>query len=197
MEIRSARKQDAHHIAYLTNLAGEGISEYYWAGLAQEGETPLEVGARRASRDEGGFSYSNTRVCVEGESVLGMIVAYCQPDPYDLGDLSGLPEAMHPLVELESTAPGSWYINAVATYKEHRGQGVARLLLAETEMRARSRGCERMSLIVASENAAARRLYDRLGFEAVRALPVIPWPGASQGGDWILLARAVSVASGA
>lgn len=194
MEIRSARKQDAHHIAILTNLAGEGISEYYWARLAQEGETPFEVGARRASRDEGDFSYSNTRVCVEGEMVLGMIVAYRQPDPDDPGDLSGLPEPMHPLVELESTAPGSWYINAVATYPEHRGRGVARRLLADTEKRARSRGCERMSLIVASENAAARRLYDRLGFAVVRTLPVVPWPGASHGGDWVLLTRAVSVA---
>jgi ribosomal protein S18 acetylase RimI-like enzyme len=194
MEIRSARKQDAHHIAHLTNLAGEGISEYYWANLAQGGETPFEVGARRVSRDEGDFSYSNTRVCVEGESVLGMIVAYRQADPYDRGDLSGLPEALHPLVELESTAPGSWYINAVATYEEYRGRGVARRLLADTEVRARSRGCERMSLIVSSENAAARRLYDRLGFEAVRTLPVIPWPDAPHGGDWILLTRAVSVA---
>ena len=121
-----------------------------------------------------------------------MILSYRQPDPYQTGNLSDYPELVRPLVQLEARAPGSWYVNAVATFEQHRGKGVGRKLMADAEEQARAQGCSLMSLIVASENAGARRLYQRLGFDDAASLPVVPYPGALHGGNWVLMLKRVA-----
>jgi ribosomal protein S18 acetylase RimI-like enzyme len=50
-----------------------------------------------------------------------------------------------------------------------------------------------MSLIVASENAAARRLYVSLGFEDVGALPVVPHPRCPHSGTRILMIKRIDL----
>ena len=189
MEIRKATRESARDLAYLINLAGEGIPEYLWRGMIEGDETAMDVGARRAARDEGGFSYINAKVCVTDDALLGMILSYRQPDPYQTGPLAELPEVVRPLVTLEARAPGSWYVNAIATFEQHRGKGVARELMADAEVLARAAGCSLMSLIVASENAGARRLYRQLGFDDAASLPVVPYPGALHGGSWVLMLK--------
>jgi ribosomal protein S18 acetylase RimI-like enzyme len=191
LEVRNATKENARELAYLINLAGEGIPEYLWKGMIEANESALDVGARRAARAEGSFSYTNARICVEKNVTLGMILSYRQPDPYETGPLSEYPDLVQPLIELEARAPGSWYINAVATYSEHRGKGVARQLMADAEVRARSGGCDLMSLIVVSENAGAIRLYEYLGFRAAGSLPVVPYPGLRHGGKWVLMIKRI------
>ena len=189
MEIRNASREHATDLAYLINLAGEGIPEYLWRSMIDGNETALEVGARRAAREEGGFSYTKARICVEDGALLGMILSYRQPEPYDTGPLDQLPEVVRPLIELEARAPGSWYVNAVATYESHRGRGVGRKLMADAESSASAVGCGTLSLIVASENAGARRLYRALGYADAASLPVVPYPGALHGGDWVLMLK--------
>ena len=144
----------------------------------------------------GGFSYTNTRICVQGDTVLGMLVAYVQPDPYELDDLDDYPEVVRPLAELEAQAPGSYYLNALATYPKHRGKGVATLLLGEARDRATSTGCTQISLIVSSHNSDALKLYTHLGFAEKARLPLVPWPGYNHESDWLLLARAAEPAYG-
>ena len=137
MEITKASRENAGDLAYLINLAGEGIPAYLWQGMVEGDESALEVGARRAARDEGGFSYTNARICVADGALLGMILSYRQPDPYQTGDLSQYPDLVRPLVELEARAPGSWYVNAIATFEQHRGKGAGRKLMADAEVKAR------------------------------------------------------------
>ncbi len=187
--VRDAEEAEARDIAYLLNLAGEGIPEYLWRGGVKGKESPLDVGTRRAAREEGVFSYTRARVCTADNRLVGMVLSYRQPDPYGVGDLSEYPEVVRPLVELEAQAPGSWYINAIATFEGHRGKGVARTLLADVEDRARAKLCDRLSLIVASENPGAKRLYEHIGFKPVTSLPVVPYPGCLHAGDWILMIR--------
>jgi len=189
MAVLDAIKENSKDLAFLLNLAGEGIPAYLWGKMAEGDESPIEVGARRAARGEGSFSYTNARICVEKEHLLGMMVSYKQPDPYELDDLSDYPEVVRPLVQLEAKAPGSWYVNAVATYAEYRGKGVGRLLMQDAEGRARENDCSLMSLIVASENGGAKNLYEHLGYETVAAKPVIPYPGCLHGGDWLLMVK--------
>lgn len=189
MQIRDAVAGDAKDLAFLTDVAGEGLPGYLWRGMAEGGESPLEVGTRRVARGEGNFSYANARVCVDGDAVLGMMLAYRLPDPHDPGPLSGYPEMVRPLLALESLAPGTWYINAVASYEAHRGKGVGRRLIADAEDRARAHGCNRLSLIVASENPRARSLYERSGFAPVATRPVVAYPGGPHGGEWVLMVK--------
>lgn len=189
MHIQAATKADAPDLARLINLAGEGIPEYLWAAMREGKENPLEVGARRAAREDGGFSYRNARVIRRGGHVAGMIIAYRLDDPYDIGNLDDCPEVVRPLIELEARVPGSWYVNAIATDTAYRGQGIAKRLLQEAEARAEENGVSRMSLIVASENLIAKTLYLGLGYDRLASRPVIDCPGALHGGDWELLIK--------
>jgi len=193
MEIRNACKENADELAYLINLAGEGIPAHLWQDMLEENESPLDVGIRRATREEGSFSYTNAMICVENNVVLGMLISYRQPDPYPIEDLPECPELVRPLIKLEAKAPGSWYINAIATYEKHRGKGVASMLLAEAETLAKSNSCKSLSLIVASENEAAHRLYKHLGFKTRACLPVIPYPGCLHQANWVLMTRDLSL----
>ncbi|WP_223669620.1 GNAT family N-acetyltransferase [Kangiella shandongensis] len=192
MQIENAYPKDASELAYLINLAGEGIPEYLWSGMAEGAEPPLEIGAQRAAREEGGFSYKNARVIRDKSGLLGMIISYQLDDPYILDDIDDYPEIVKPLVKLESKAPGSWYINAVATKENHRGKGIAKALLSEAESKAKAQGVKQMSLIVASENTVARKLYTKLGYQTTTSLPVVDYPGAIHGGDWELMIKQLS-----
>ena len=51
---------------------------------------------------------------------------------------------------------------------EGRGTGIGGALLAELERRATERGAEAMMLEVRADNAPARALYDRRGYEVLR-----------------------------
>ena len=189
MEVRKAQKENCRDLAFLINLAGEGIPAFLWEGMIEANESALDVGAMRAAREEGGFSYTNARICVENDSVQGMVIAYRQPDSIPIGDLSQFPGVVRPLIELEAQAPGSWYINAIAVYEEYRGKGIARKLMECSEEQARSERCDSMSLIVASENSNAKKLYEYLGFISIASLPVISYPGCLHGGDWVLMTK--------
>lgn len=192
MEITPARKDNAEDLAYLINLAGEGIPEYLWAQMADGQQRPLEVGTQRAAREEGGFSYTNARVIEGDEGVAGMIIAYQLEDPYRVGNLEEYPAVVRPLVTLESTVPGSWYINAVATRESQRGKGVATQLLKEAEAIALANGVKDISLIVASENTTAKQLYIKLGYRVTASLPVVDYPGCMHGGAWELMVKPLS-----
>ena len=189
MNIQNASVENAADLAYLINLAGEGIPRYLWSSMAEEGQDPMDVGEARASREEGGFSYKNARVCVAQPGVQGMVISYRQPDVYSTEDIEDYPEVVRPLVLLEAQAPGSWYINAIATFERYQGRGIAQMLLNEAEEKAVSEGVFEMSLIVASENTRAKGLYDYLGYEAISSLPVIMYPGCLHGGDWVLMTK--------
>lgn len=193
MLISPANKADAKDLAYLINQAGEGIPEYLWSSTCEDGEQPLDVGVRRASREDGGFSYKNARVIHQENQVAGMIISYPLDDPYVVGDLDEYPKVVRPLIELEMLAPGSWYINALATYDRFRRQGIAKELMVEAEWLAQRQKVQTMSVIVASENPVAKRLYLSLGYTIEASRPVQNYPTAMHGGDWELLIKPLVV----
>jgi hypothetical protein len=122
--LRPARKEEARALAQLIDIAGEGFGTYLWSQAAGPGESALDVGMRRAQRDEGGFSYKNAVVAESGGKIAGLLLGYRLADPYDTGDLDRLPPLVRPLVELESIAPASWYVNALAAFPEFRNKGL-------------------------------------------------------------------------
>jgi ribosomal protein S18 acetylase RimI-like enzyme len=58
-------------------------------------------------------------------------------------------------------------IHDLAVVPAWRGKGVGRSLLAAAEARARDRGCCKLTLEVQEDNAPARMLYERFGFQDV------------------------------
>jgi len=189
--IRSARKSDAAALAILVDIAGEGMPSYMWSRMREPGQSAFEVGRARASREEGAFSWRNAQVAeIDGE-VAACLVDYRLDDPYDTGDLSKLPDVVRPLIALEAKAPGSWYVNVLATFPEFRGRGIGARLLALAEERGRAQGARSASIIVASENTGAVRLYARTGYAEVARAPVVEFPGCAHGGDWVLMVKPI------
>jgi ribosomal protein S18 acetylase RimI-like enzyme len=56
-------------------------------------------------------------------------------------------------------------IHDLAVLPQHQGKGVGPALLAAVEDHARRRGCCKITLEVQDDNARARRIYRRVGFE--------------------------------
>lgn len=186
---RPGRKEDARELAQLIDIAGEGFGTYLWMQAAGPGESALDVGMRRAQREEGGFSYRNATIAEIDGKTAGLLLGYRLADPYDTGDLNALPALVRPLVELESIAPASWYVNALAAFPKYRNKGLGTLLLAEAERIARRTKAPSLSLIVADQNEGAKRLYLRCGYRETARRLLVPFPGLGHGGDWVLMMK--------
>ena len=187
--IRPATLGDAHALAELANMAGEGLPLYVWTKMVQPGEDPWAIGRARAEREEGSFSYRNAAVIESDGHVVACLIGYPIPDTPKAIDKGAMPAMFVPLQELENLAPGTWYVNVLATSPKWRGKGVGTALLKNAEKRAAAAGVQGLSVIVADNNTGARRLYERSGYREIADRPMVKedWPGL--GSRWVLLAK--------
>ena len=170
---RPARREDCAKIAALYSIASDGVANYIRRKLAGPGKEPLEVGERRYAREDTAFTYKSCVLAERDGEVIGMLAAF----PMEPGPAAGEPDedvdpVLAPYGELER--PGSFYVCAMAVFPEHRGRGVGTRMLELAWEQARERGLEELSLIVFEQNAGAKRLYERHGFEEVDRRPVVP-----------------------
>jgi ribosomal protein S18 acetylase RimI-like enzyme len=191
--IRTASKADASEMVALIDCAGYGMPMWVWQGMKTDEASALEVGRKRAMRDEGSFSYRNAHILEDMGQVMGMLIGYPIGEPYDTGDLEKTPEAFRPMVELEAQVPGSWYVNVVAVHAEYRGKGLGSRLLGHAEYLARQTRNGTMSIIFESRNLNAYRLYERLGYREAARRPRFPFLGDATGSEeWVLMKKLVS-----
>lgn len=185
---RLATEEDAPQLAELVNFAGEGLPLHVWTGLAQQAEDPWEIGRARQARKA---REGEIIVVDHGTGAVAGLTGYAiGSEPQPVGD--DTPALFHPLQELENLALGSWYINVLACYPAARGKGIGSRLLRLAEEIAASEALGRLSVIVASDNAGARRLYERHGFEEVARKPCIKEGWKTPTNKWLLLAKSVS-----
>lgn len=192
-EIRHATPEDAMELARLIDIAGEGLAMYLWSQSASTSQTPLEFGKAKAESSTGGFSYRNAWVWEQNHQIMGMLLAYPLDDPYIVEDIRAFPEVVRPLIELEAEAPGSFYINGLATFPEFRGRGIGRSMLDLAEHKAPEFACSELSLIVASGNQHAISLYHACGYRERASRRIAPFPGSPEGSDrWLLMEKFLS-----
>jgi ribosomal protein S18 acetylase RimI-like enzyme len=185
---RHAVKEDAPLLAALVNHAGEGLPLYLWEKLAGPGESAFDVGIRRAAREEGSFSYRNAMVIEQQGQAAGCLIGYEIPDePAPIS--SDMPAMFVPLQELENLAPATWYVNVLAVLPQYRRQGLGTSLLALADETGRALGKGGMSVIVSDANVEARRLYERCGYRAVAARPMVKEGWVNAGVNWVLLTK--------
>ncbi len=178
---RPATKADASALAVLVDIAGEGMPAYMWSTLKAPGQSVLEFGRERAARETGGFSWRNAVIAeIDGEIAASLV-----------GYRDETPEIVRPLVRLEAKAPGSWYVNVLATFPEFRRRGIGGRLLAIAERMGREAAAPSLSVIVASWNEGAGRLYERAGYSTLASEPAILFPGCPHKGDWVLMVRSL------
>lgn len=191
--IRHAQPSDARELAKLIDIAGEGLAMHLWSQSAAENQTPLEFGMNKAQNTTGGFSYRNAWIWEEETRVMGMLLAYPLDDPYVIENIHAFPEVVRPLIELEAEAPGSFYINGLATFPEFRGRGIGLQLLKLAEHKAPDFACSELSLIVADGNKQAISLYQKCGYQVRASRKIVPFPGSPLHSEhWLLMEKFLS-----
>lgn len=186
---RRARSHDALALAELVNMAGEGLPLYLWTRMAEVDRSPWDIGQDRARREAGAFSYRNAIVREQGDEVAACLVGYLLNDDPSPVDYSEIPPMFAPMQQLEDVAPGTWYVNVLATYPDHRGKGFGRELLGIAEAIASGFNKRGLSIIVADSNARARKLYERQGYSERARRPMVKEDWQSPGAGWILLVK--------
>jgi ribosomal protein S18 acetylase RimI-like enzyme len=184
LQVRDGVRRDAVPLTQVINSASEGLALAIWKDMASPGNDPWEIGAARAMRDEGAFSWRNARVCERDGEVAGALIGYrLTEEPEEVEP--NTPPVFRPLIDLEKRVPGTFYVNALATLKKHRRTGVARALIEDAV--GLVDGAD-LSLIVASANSGARAFYRTMAFREIAKAPVVTGFGwRSRSSDWILM----------
>lgn len=182
--MRPATAADCRKLAALYRISSDGVADYVWSRLAEPGEDPLDVGARRYAREDCPFSYRHCSVLTDGDAVVGMLSGF--PLHVDAGHVEPDP-VLRPYAELEEDA--SYYICGMALRADYRGRGLGRRLLDHAEARAAMLGYTKTSLICFEENAPAMRLYLGAGYTERKRLPVVPHRLIHCRGDALLLVK--------
>ncbi len=185
--LRPAGPNDALSLVEIAEMASEGMVTHVWQDMAGPGETPRDVGLRRAMRGEGAFSHVNATLANLGGTVQGGLIGYPLGRPQEIG--KDMPAMFVPLQELENLAARSWYVNVLAVMPYWRSHGIGTRLLFEAERQARDQGCARLSIIVSSANAGARRMYERFGFQIQADRPMGPGAWKTAATHWQLLLK--------
>jgi ribosomal protein S18 acetylase RimI-like enzyme len=190
MLIRAAKASDAEHLVRFINMAADDLPLHFWKrSVGPEGD-PWAYGKERAARDTGNFSYRNAWLAeIDGE-VAACLLGYPAedtPGPID----PDTPAIFVPLLELEALAPGSWYLNVLATYEQFRGKGCGSALLACAEQVARDAGHGSISLIAEDTHQEALRLYTAKGFREVARRAVVKGDWEVNAKEWILFTKPV------
>lgn len=190
MLIRPATAADASDLVAFINMAADDLPLHFWRKSVGEGGDALAYGMERARRDSGNFSYRNAWLAEVGGEVAACLLGYAaETDPAPIA--ADTPPIFVPLLELEALAPGSWYLNVLATYEGFRGQGCGGALLAHAEAISAQSGHKEISLIAADTHRDALKLYAAKGYREVARRPVVKGDWQVEASEWALLIKAL------
>lgn len=71
---------------------------------------------------------------------------------------------------------GIAYISNVAVRESYRRQGIAKMLIAKAEAKAKNWGCHAIALHCDLQNLGAKSLYASLGFKCIKVPENATWP---------------------
>lgn len=185
--LRAAKRSDAADLTILDNIAGHGISAWFWQGAVMMGkaEDAYDWGRSRLAADDAIYGWSNSVVAERGE-ILGAACSYQMPSE-DEPDEAKNPPQFQPVFELFECAIGDWLVDSLAVYKLARGQGIGAMLLDDCFRKALEAGVSRISLVAEDSNTSALALYRSRGFITREQRPYIPFQKATDTQNWLLL----------
>jgi ribosomal protein S18 acetylase RimI-like enzyme len=195
--IRKAKPDDALACARLFLMATHGIAEATYRDLIPGQKTEHIISERRVRPDGRTTSYTNWRLAEDRSgSVTGGI------NFFPLDSKAGfVPEqllteerlkVLEPLSDLDPKAVGTFYINAIAVFPEHRHGGIARDLLTVAFDEAQRAGLTAVTLYTFEEDSRLVEYYCRFGFiVAARSRPLPPHECLSNSGKIVLMSRPV------
>lgn len=162
--IRPATPQDASAVAPLLILAMGHIAGIFAKSDRHEDAVPFFKAF--FERDDNQYSYVNTLVFEENNTVLGSVTGY---------DGARLAELRQPVLDRiresdpgftpgDETEAGEFYMDCVNVDTAHQGKGIGKKLIQAFCEKAAELGFKRVGLIVDKINPDAKKLYEKLGF---------------------------------
>ncbi len=162
---RPAAPEDSRAVAALICEAGGGLYEFLFDDLVPF-MSAIDFLAAGVSLAGSPLSHENCFVAVDGSAgIVGAANLFPADGMIEGGILplvSDRFDHIRPILQLQD--PGSMFLNAIAVAGGCRGKGVGTRLIDHAEARGLEAGLDRLSLHVWVDNAAAIRLYKRLGF---------------------------------
>ena len=191
MQIRKAQAKDAAHLVRFINMAADDLPMHFWRkSVGPEGD-PIAYGMERAARETGSFSFNSAWLAEVDGAVAACLLGYpAEDEPSPIAP--DTPPVFVPLLELAALAPGSWYLNVLATYDSFRGKGCGSALLAEAEAITRADGRKTISLITADTHHDAQRLYAAKGYVEIARRPVVKGDWQVDASEWILMIKTLA-----
>jgi ribosomal protein S18 acetylase RimI-like enzyme len=181
VHVRGACPSDAQHVARLVLAsAPDFLPAVFGPGIPRALE---EMAAGRGTL----FSHQHAWVAEGSDGVLGMLLGYlgAVKGPQDprtglvlLGQLRAqMIRRLPALLTMQSTighiGKDEYYVSNVAVYPQFRGRGIGSLLMGRAREEAVRAGASAVVLDVETDNPAAQRLYERLGFRAAGETPAL------------------------
>jgi GNAT superfamily N-acetyltransferase len=125
----------------MSDAASRRMCTWYWSTIAAPGQSWLEVGRERIRNLPDGTSYhSNWHVAERHGQTVGALFGFSIPEPFDRVDLTQMEPQLRPMIELEMIAQGSWLLQAISLFQEHRGKGLGPILIDKACGAARTAG---------------------------------------------------------
>ena len=173
MYIRPATQEDAIIIAKLINLAMIEIT-YQFIGKEDENEANDFI-AHFVRQNNNQYSYENIYVIASDKEIIGQICLY------DGGKLQALRKPILDKIKqdfkinyqaADETQAGEIYIDTFAVLPNYQGQGIGKKLLEFAIDKVVKQDRKTLGLLVDNDNPAAKRLYERLGFNVVNEVEI-------------------------
>lgn len=166
--IRKSEKSEAASIARLIMDAMTDECCLYFCGDGHGLDDFHAMMTSLVERDDSQYSYRNTLVAVDGETVVGIAVSY------DGGRLHQLRRAFIDAAKRylgkdhsgmdDETQAGELYLDSLAVLATYRRQGIAKKLLRATKEKANDMGLPYVGLLVDKGNPTGEALYASVGF---------------------------------
>lgn len=194
--IRKATPDDAHSCAQLLLMASHGMAEAVYRDLIPGQPTVKIIGDHRIRPEGRSSSYPNWWIAEDPHrNVAGAINAYpldgsCRPMREELLTEDRI-KILVPMIELDAEAAGTFFINIVAVFPEHRHGGIARRLIALVVEEARNAGMAAVSLTTFEDDSRLIAYYRGFGFTVAASRPIVPNECLLSTGNLVLMTMPV------
>ena len=192
LRIRGATTADFPHLAQFRIMAHGGFNEAYYDGLVP-GKSVEEIIQPEFAQKGTTPYYENHWIASWDDRIAGGLHAYPWDDMANDPPNPLIPEDRHALEDPfhRLTAPGTYYIHALAVYPDFGRKGIGAALLSFARDLAAEKGFADLSLYVFAQNIGAVALYEKHGYKLAGRSPLVEHPLLRYTGDILLMIRPV------
>lgn len=190
LKMRQGLEKDCTELAFIFDMAGRRLPSAVWMEQTSQGQSSFEVGREQIrTRSDRPFHYKNWTVAESNNRLVGGFFGFLLEDPYPNIDYSEIPECIHPLVDLQKCASGSWLLQAISVLPEARNKGFSKKLLEEAENIVKKIGTSQITLQVQEDNKVAVHTYKKSGYVELDRKPFVSFLGSDDSGDYLLMGK--------